>query len=140
MEIRKPYTREAVQIDAGENPALNSHFKKECDINVIMAKYQKTGAITHFNKHQAQYGMADGQTFQDAMNLVCEAQEMFNDLPSSIRSRFGNDPAAFLDFVQDESNADEMVKLGLTEGSAEQATVTPVVAEGESSEAADTPA
>jgi len=65
---------------------------------------------------------------------------MFNDLPSSIRSRFGNDPAAFLDFVQDENNADEMVKLGLTEGSAEQATVTPVVAEGESSEAAETPA
>jgi hypothetical protein len=33
-----------------------------------------------------------------------------------------------------------MVKLGLTEASAEQATVTPVVAEGESSEAAETPA
>ena len=140
MEIRKPYTREAVQVDAGGESRTKQSFKKECDINHIMAKYQKTGAITHYNKHQQQYGIADGQTFQDAMNLVCEAQEMFNDLPSSIRSRFGNDPAAFLDFVQDEDNADEMVKLGLTEGSPEQATVTPVVAEGESSEAAETPA
>lgn len=140
LEIRKPYTREAVQIDAGGESRTKQSFKKECDINQIMAKYQKTGAITHFNKHQQNYGMADGQTFQEAMNLVCEAQEMFNDLPSSIRSRFGNDPAAFLDFVQDESNVDEMVKLGLAQGSVEHATVTPVAAEIESSEAAQSPA
>lgn len=140
MEIRKPYTREAVQIDAGGESRTKQSFKKECDINVIMAKYQKTGAITHFNKHQQNYGIADGQTFQDAMNLVCEAQEMFNELPSSIRSRFGNDPAAFLDFVQDESNESEMVKLGLKERSTEDAVVTPAAPEGDSGEAANTPA
>lgn len=140
MEIRKPYTREAVQIDAGGESRTKQSFKKECDINVIMAKYQKTGAITHFNKHQQNYGMADGQTFQDAMNLVCEAQEMFNDLPSSIRSRFGNDPAAFLDFVQNDENADEMARMGLIEQSAEQTDAVASAAEVESSEAAETPA
>ena len=140
MEIRKPYTREAVQIDAGGESRTKQSFKKECDINVIMAKYQKTGAITHFNKHQQNYGMADGQTFQDAMNLVCEAQEMFNDLPSSIRSRFGNDPAAFLDFVQNDENADEMARMGLIEQSAEQTDSMESAAEVESSEAAETPA
>ena len=140
MEIRKPYTREAVQIDAGGESRTKQSFKKECDINVIMAKYQKTGAITHFNKHQQNYGMADGQTFQDAMNLVCEAQEMFNDLPSSIRSRFGNDPAAFLDFVQNDENADEMARMGLIEQSAEQTDALASAAEVESSEAAETPA
>lgn len=140
MEIRKPYTREAVQIDAGGESRTKQSFKKECDINVIMAKYQKTGAITHFNKHQQNYGMADGQTFQDAMNLVCEAQEMFNDLPSSIRSRFGNDPAAFLDFVQNDENADEMARMGLIEQSAEQTDAVASAAEVESGEAAETPA
>lgn len=140
MEIRKPYTREAVQIDAGGESSTKQSFKKECDINVIMAKYQKTGAITHFNKHQQNYGMADGQTFQDAMNLVCEAQEMFNDLPSSIRSRFGNDPAAFLDFVQNDENADEMARMGLIEQSAEQTDAVASAAEVESGEAAETPA
>lgn len=140
MEIRKPYTREAVQVDAGGESRTKQSFKKECDINAIMAKYQKTGAITHFNKHQQNYGMADGQTFQDAMNLVCEAQEMFNDLPSSIRSRFGNDPAAFLDFVQNDENADEMARMGLIEKSAEQTDAVASAAEVESSEAAETPA
>lgn len=140
MEIRKPYTRQAVQLDAGGETRTKQSFKKECDINVIMAKYQKTGAITHFNKHQHNYGMADGQTFQDAMNLVCEAQEMFNDLPSSIRTRFGNDPAAFLDFVQNEDNADEMARMGLIEQSTEQTDSMESAAEVESSEAAETPA
>jgi phage internal scaffolding protein len=49
---------------------------------------------------------------------------MFNDLPSSIRSRFGNDPAAFLDFVNDEGNADEMIKLGLIEKTGEVAAIS----------------
>lgn len=119
MEIRKPYTREAVSVNVSGESRTKQSFAQECDINHIMAKYQKTGAITHFAKHSPQYGIANGQTFQDAMNLVCEAQEMFNDLPSSIRSRFGNDPAAFLDFVNDEGNADEMIKLGLIEKTGE---------------------
>lgn len=140
MEIRKPYTREAVSIDVSGDSRTKQSFAKECDINHIMAKYQKTGAITHFAKHSPQYGIADGQTFQDAMNLVCEAQEMFNELPSSIRSRFGNDPAAFLDFVQDEGNADEMIKLGLVEQTAEVAAIsngTPIAVQKEESTASE---
>lgn len=38
---------------------------------------------------------------------------MFEDLPSQIRSRFENRPDKFLDFVNDENNQQEMVKMGL---------------------------
>ena len=41
---------------------------------------------------------------------------MFEELPATIRKKFENDPAKFLDFVNDERNADEMVELGLREG------------------------
>ncbi len=84
----------------------------ECDINKIMAKYQKTGAIDHFSRHAARYDFCEGIEFHDAMNIVKEGDRMFADLPSDLRSRFEN-PGAFLDFVQDEGNAEEMVKLGL---------------------------
>ncbi len=86
---------------------------KECDINQIMLKAQKGAAITHFNRRNAEYGDATGESFTEAMNLIVDAQKMFSELPSSIRSKFGNDPASFLDFVQDEDNAEEMVELGL---------------------------
>jgi len=78
-----------------------------------MAKFQKTGAIAHVQNNQPQYGFASSESFHESMNIVTKAQSMFNDLPSSIRSKFKNDPAEFLEFVQNEDNADELVELGL---------------------------
>ncbi len=91
-------------------------FKNECDINQIMAKYQKTGAISHFNKHKGDYAFATSHDFSSAMRLITTAQDMFNGLPSTIRNRFANDPAQFLNFVQDSDNEEEMKKLGLVPG------------------------
>ncbi len=88
-------------------------FTKECDINNIMAKYQKTGAIDHVNKHEASYGFATSHDFQSALETIRTGQTMFDELPSSIRTKFENDPAKFLDFVQDNKNQAEMVELGL---------------------------
>lgn len=88
-------------------------FTAECDINNIMRKYQKTGAIDHVNKHEASYGYATSDDFQSALETIRTGQTMFDELPSSIRTKFDNDPAKFLDFVQDQNNAGEMVELGL---------------------------
>jgi len=88
-------------------------FTKECDINNIMKKYQKTGAIDHVNKHEASYGYATSDDFTASMNIVAKGQTMFEELPSTIREKFEHDPAKFLDFVQDEKNIKEMQELGL---------------------------
>lgn len=88
-------------------------FTEECDINNIMKKYQKTGALDHLNKHEASYGFATSLSFQEALDTVEKGQTMFDELPSSIRTKFDNDPGIFLDFVQDENNMAEMVELGL---------------------------
>lgn len=96
----------------GESMTKQS-FKQECDINNIVKKYQKDGAVTHAVKYGGTYGFASGQTFQDAMNLCVSAQQMFEDLPSDIRNKFSNDPGQFLDYVQDPANAEEMEELGL---------------------------
>jgi len=88
-------------------------FKKECDINQIMARYKKTGAITHYAKHSGQYMDCSEIDYKTALDQVNNAQAMFDDLPSSIRGKFENDPAQFLSFVQDPDNASEMQDLGL---------------------------
>ena len=62
-------------------------FTKECDINTILAKYQKTGAIDHVNKHEAQYGFATSDTFTESMQIVAKGNTMFEELPSSIRTK-----------------------------------------------------
>jgi len=88
-------------------------MRDECDINLIMAKYTKTGFIDHLSRHGESYGFATGVSFHEAMNVVTKADQMFDDLPAVARNRFHGDPAEFLDFVQDASNFDEMVELGL---------------------------
>lgn len=105
--------RKRVQINFAKKGRTKQSFADECDINQIMAKYQKTGAIAHVNQHGANYGDCTGQDFFESMLLIKTAQDMFDGLPSSIRTRFANDPAQFLDFVQDANNEEEMRKLGL---------------------------
>jgi len=105
-------------------------MKDECDINMIMARYMKTGAIDHVNRHGAQYGFASSSDFAESMRLVADAQTMFDDLPSDIRTKFQNDPGQFLDFVQDDANASEMAEMGLTQApTQETATPVPVASE-----------
>jgi len=99
-------------------PGAKQSFKDECDINQILAKYQKTGAIAHMNRHEPNYGFCSSSDFQESLNQVREAEEMFADLPSSLRKKFGNDPANYLDFVQNPENIEEMRELGLAKQSA----------------------
>ncbi len=105
-------TQLSIQFDPDSGLTKQS-FKDECDINNILAKYQKTGAIAHANNHAPEYGFATAQNFTDSMFIVTTAQRMFNDLPSSLRDIFNNDPAQYLDFVQNPDNEAEMVELGL---------------------------
>lgn len=91
-------------------------FKKECDINVLMKRYQKTGLFPQHPGDKPRYvsniGMPD---YQQSLEIVMQAQSDFNSLNSELRKRFDNDPAKFLEFVNNPDNADELVKLGLRE-------------------------
>lgn len=111
--VRSAFDRVRVRTPMDSKSKTKQSMKAECDINNIMAKYQKTGAIQHANAFQPEYGFASSIDFLDSMNVVTRAQQMFDALPSSIRGRFGNDPGLFLDFCQDEANASEMIELGL---------------------------
>ncbi len=114
MEVRSVFNRgPRVRIKFPAKGRTKQSCKDECDINLIMAKYQRTGAIEHRNRHRADYGFATSHDFSSAMRTVVIAQEMFDGLPSSIRQRFGQDPGAFLDFVQDADNESELRRLGL---------------------------
>lgn len=106
------YGRVAVMFDECEC-MTEQHHKMECDINNIVDKFDRRGVIEHRNEHRGTYGFATSNDFQEAMYVVAEAQSMFNELPSHIRNKFENDPAKFLDFVQEPKNAGQMVELGL---------------------------
>ncbi len=119
MFIRNPYNYDTNL--ASEESALycedpsrtKQSFKEECDINTILKRFNVTGQLP-VGPLQPQYGDFSGVfDYQTALNAVIAAQESFNALPAMLRNRFANDPAAFVDFCSDESNREEMIRLGL---------------------------
>ena len=76
--IRSAYSaRERVYAPKGGKSATKQSFKDECDINKIMAKYQKTGLVTHLAKNEARYGFATSHDFRESLELVREAEALF---------------------------------------------------------------
>lgn len=104
----------AVRMEITGTSRAKQSFRDECDINTIMAKYQKTGLITHVSKYGGQYGdLLNSVDYQTALNKTMEAGEAFQSLPSGIREKFENDPGQFLAFVEDPENEAEMIEMGL---------------------------
>lgn len=90
------------------------HFKDQCDINKILARYNKTGQLTHIRSTMARYAdVTNIPDLGDLANKVNRANAMFEELPSKIRDRFQNSPEAMLAFMADENNRDEAIKIGL---------------------------
>ena len=106
--------RKRVQTFNDEPSMTQQQFKSQCDINQIIKKFEKTGLVTHLNHSQGQYGdFSKISNFQENLNMVMQAQMAFDALPAAVRKRFANDPSQLLDFIQDDSNYDEALKLGL---------------------------
>ena len=102
-------------IDFSEEPTLTQqHFQKECDVNEMLRKFGASGELP--SKEGSFYGdFSDGSSFQEAMDFVLSTQNQFDQLPAACRDRFGNDPAAFLDFVSNPENKVHFASLGLVE-------------------------
>lgn len=121
MTIRSAYDGSRIPVFVKSGPGRTKQsFREECNINTIMAKYQRTGLIEAVNRIQPQYADVAGFDFQYAMDQLLRSQRMFEELPSSVRKRFHNDPAAFVEFVGDPANEDEAIRLGLLRKPPEQ--------------------
>lgn len=102
-----------VPLECNDESRTKQSFADETNINNIMARFVATGLVDFVNEHSAHYGDVTGWQFHDAMNIVARSQEMFEALPASIRAKFQNDPATFLDFVDNPENDPEAIALGL---------------------------
>jgi phage internal scaffolding protein len=114
------------------HPSLTEQAHKDAvDIKKIIQQYDRTGLITHVNKSVAAYGdFTAVNEYQQSLDIVNKAQEAFNEIPSNVRKKFGNDPGAFFEFATDPKNHEELVEMGLAHpkqgGSAPEAPSEPV--------------
>ena len=90
-------------------------LRDECNINSIVARYKKTGVISHQSARKPQYmdTTVVAKSYEQAFDIVRQADEAFMSLPAEVRKTFGNSPARFCDFACDPSNIEQMRKWGL---------------------------
>lgn len=89
-------------------------FKDDCDINKIIARYEKTGMIENLSKGTPFYGdVSDILSYQDALEVVDKAESLFGSMSAEIRNRFNNNPAEMVSFLADSKNIEEAKKLGM---------------------------
>lgn len=93
-------------------------FAKAADINNIIKKYKQTGLLVDPNivvkDRKPYYGdFSSGTDFVDVVNKITLVKNIFSKLSSELRNRFQNNPANFIDFVNDPKNLVEAVKLGI---------------------------
>jgi len=98
-----------------EERRTKSEFAPECDINLIMARYKKTGILPESAMAAAaRYGdFSQLPDFMEMRHKIIAAEELFAALPAEVRKQFNNDPAEFIDSAETKEGRALMVKLGL---------------------------
>lgn len=111
---------ESIGIEFDEPSLTEQSFAFESDINNIINGYG--GApIPKTPLFDITF---DSNQFENALNVVAEAKSKFEEMPSFIRDRFENNPSKLIEFVQDDKNYDEALKLGLVNPRADIPTPT----------------
>lgn len=88
----------------------------DCDINVLMDRMGVTNArIPAVDISSDVFDYSDVPDLRTVLDRVRAAEDAFAEMPARIRSRFNNDPVAFLEFMQTDGNQDEAVALGIVQ-------------------------
>lgn len=107
---------EEVHTDTVGHSLTQQQFKQECDINYILSRYSEYGYCEHLMNVEPKYmdcSALTAKTFQEHLDFAMDFEDHFDSLPQEIRDRFEDDPALMMEFLSDEANYDEAVKLGI---------------------------
>lgn len=91
---------------------------KDCDLGSIIKRFHKQYGVNLEDVYKDYKGGFYGDfshisDYQSALDQVAQAQESFMSLPADVRRRFENDPAQFIEFVDNPDNYQQLVEMGL---------------------------
>lgn len=129
------------KVDFSESPSMTrQEFADEANVNNLLKRYATTGVFydplttVKANRKPLFGDFTQFADFTAAQNAIIEAHQAFDSLPVEVREKFNYDPAKLIEWLQDDANRDEAIKLGLIEKAAEAATPEPATEEKPASE------
>jgi len=79
----------------GESLTEGSH-QKSCDVNSILKKFEKHGALTHVNNAEPRYMDCQAVDYQQACTTVVQVEQAFMQLDAEERAKYENNPELWL--------------------------------------------
>lgn len=115
VKCRTRYTsidEESVGIKFVRPSLTQQHFREECDVNRIAARYIQTGVLPD-NERPVFFGDISQVPvdLMDAYRAIELAEDNFMRLPADVRKSIDNDPARLVDWIV--GNRDAAVRYGL---------------------------
>lgn len=83
------------------------------DINKIVKRFERDGILPLAQREGAYLDVSEVPDYRAALEQVRKADEYFSMLPADSRAMFENDPAQFLDVVNDPTQLSLLVKAGV---------------------------
>lgn len=106
---------DATGLHCPEPTLTQQQFKDDANPNVLLEKF-KIGEILEQHPLNTNYGdFTQVTTYEEAHDLLRQAEHEFMQLPLKIRNRFENNPQKLMDFLNNPENRDEAIALKLIE-------------------------
>lgn len=84
------------------------------NIHRIMANYGRTQELTHIAANMPTFGdFTNSPSMQEALNQIIAGKEEFMKLPADVRAHCKNDPAVFIEFIEDPANRELHLEFNL---------------------------
>ncbi len=102
-------------VDVSGESRTKQSMKKECDVNRIVASFQKTGLITHLAEGYPIFAdVSELGDYRSVIEQVRAVDKYFAGLPAAVRTAFGNDASNFMDYLESGATVEELEKAGLS--------------------------
>jgi len=102
---------ELIQIQEYKDGRTKQSFKDSTDIQKIMARFDKSGTISHLNKFEGVYADFSDFDFHEQTTMLARGNEIFAQLPAEIRREFSQSPAKFFEYVNIPGNIEKLPGL-----------------------------
>lgn len=111
MSMYGAESRRPVHVPVGDGRTKGS-MAAECDVNLIVARYRRSGALEHLARGVPQYAdVSEVGDYRTALENARAAEGFFSRLPAKLREAFNNDAAEYLAALQDPAAQEKLEKL-----------------------------
>ena len=107
---RPGHWRQSIPTELDPVSMTKQEFKDDCDVKSVMQRWAQTGVLDHTRVSPPTYGdtTLTPASYQEALEISRLVENEFNALDPETRAEYDNDPAAYLEHLEQQAHEREI--------------------------------